>query len=582
MPADALAQVYVFENGVAGKGPLGFQPDVFDNPPGTAGYTPAQHHPGQMGRSGQAREFKSVADVMAARRREVTIGQPGWSSICRSWSGTAGNAESFTSRCPKETGLQSSPAPGSHNSGDGRASRAKDGHSIQPLLGHGHSREPTGRPPRARRWARHSGGSSHESCRTQLERLWWRSSPCWRRGQPAHELCPDGDANGAAAEAASGHGGGDRGAGNGRAGNGGDRAHGDGRRQRPAAARPDHAVVWLGVETQAQSASQALSQNSQQMQRLLAALAQAGVAREDTQTRTVNLAPQYPQNPQPLDQPTPPAVTGFIATNSLQVRVRQLEKLGQLLDAAVQNGANQIQSVRFEISDPERALEQARRAAWQDALNKAMSLASLGGAQLGRVLHINEGGSGFAPQPMLAAGQIGGYGGAVPIEPGSEEVQVSLQATWALVGGTVGTAGVFGTPTRPTMTPWVTPTPATTRVPRPSGGTPAVTVSPTATSAIGAGSKQRTATPQAMLTSPVATRPGSTGTARSSATPTTSSAPTGGTTTSTPTPAPTSTRLLTPTATETLRPSAGQAAVPRTPGAATLAWSRAREGRTHP
>jgi len=78
-PAEALAQVYVFTNGLAGKGPFGFQADVFDNPPGTGGYSPLRNvNAVTWADPAKARELKSVADIMAARDAgEVTIAQPG-------------------------------------------------------------------------------------------------------------------------------------------------------------------------------------------------------------------------------------------------------------------------------------------------------------------------------------------------------------------------------------------------------------------------------------------------------------------------------------------------------------------------
>ncbi|MBK6431193.1 MAG: hypothetical protein WAW03_23580 [Anaerolineae bacterium] len=79
MPADALAQVYVFTNGVAGKGPFGFQSDVFPNPPGTDGYSPLRNiNAVTWADPAKARELKAVAEVMAAKDAgEVTIEQPG-------------------------------------------------------------------------------------------------------------------------------------------------------------------------------------------------------------------------------------------------------------------------------------------------------------------------------------------------------------------------------------------------------------------------------------------------------------------------------------------------------------------------
>lgn len=79
VPADALAQVYVFDNGLKGMGPFGFQADVFDNPPGTAGYTPLRNvNVVTWADPAAARELKSVAEILAARDAgQVTIAQPG-------------------------------------------------------------------------------------------------------------------------------------------------------------------------------------------------------------------------------------------------------------------------------------------------------------------------------------------------------------------------------------------------------------------------------------------------------------------------------------------------------------------------
>ncbi len=79
VPDSALANVYVFENGLKGKGPLGFQPDVFDNPPGTPGYSPLRRmNIVAWADPAKSRELKTAADVLAAEKAgELTIAQPG-------------------------------------------------------------------------------------------------------------------------------------------------------------------------------------------------------------------------------------------------------------------------------------------------------------------------------------------------------------------------------------------------------------------------------------------------------------------------------------------------------------------------
>lgn len=194
---------------------------------------------------------------------------------------------------------------------------------------------------------------------------------------------------------------------------------------------PDTAIVVIGVQSQAEEASAALMQNNDQMDQLLSALTGAGIPRENIQTQFFQLFPQY-QGPSTPDEQ--PEITGYIATNTVQVRAVNLTDLGELLDAAVEAGGNLIENVRFEISNRDTLLEQAREEAFNDAAEKAEQLAGFTGGELGRVISINESGA----QPFMPFGLGGGAAAgevAVPIEPGSQTVTANLQVTWELVGG---------------------------------------------------------------------------------------------------------------------------------------------------
>jgi len=202
-------------------------------------------------------------------------------------------------------------------------------------------------------------------------------------------------------------------------------------------ATPDIAVVSLGVQTQAKEAGAALTENNTQMQAVITALKGAGVAQKDIQTQVIQLSPQY-QQPSPqagTAQQGPPELVGFTATNIVEVTVRKIDSLGDLLDAAVQAGGNQIQGIRFEISDPADMVDQARDAAWQDALHKAQQLAELSNSGLGMVLTISE--SSRTPTPIMErALGAGVVAAAVPIEPGNQLIEVDLQVTWLLTSTT--------------------------------------------------------------------------------------------------------------------------------------------------
>ncbi len=197
--------------------------------------------------------------------------------------------------------------------------------------------------------------------------------------------------------------------------------------------QPDMATIQIGVETQAETASEALQQNNTRMQALLDALAQSGVASEDIQTQSVQLFPIY-SNPQPGDE-TGPVITGYTASNIVMVRVRDLEELGTLLDTAVEAGGNRIHGISFEVSQPQEAMSQAREQAFEDARAKGNQLASLAGGELGGVVSISE--SSFLPPPIFTQGGTfeRDLAAAVPVSPGVQTVEVTIQVAWQLTGG---------------------------------------------------------------------------------------------------------------------------------------------------
>lgn len=193
-------------------------------------------------------------------------------------------------------------------------------------------------------------------------------------------------------------------------------------------AQPDVAVVTLGVQTETDEANAALSQNNTRMQSLIDALKEAGVASEDIQTSSIQLRPRYADAGPGGGEPQ---ITGYIATNTVEVRIRELDALGQLLDSAVAAGGNRIKGISFQVSDPSEVLDQAREAAWNDAEGKATQLAGLAGATLGAVVSINE--SSQTPTPIMREG-VGGAApvAAVPVETGAQVLKVNVQVTWEL------------------------------------------------------------------------------------------------------------------------------------------------------
>lgn len=191
-------------------------------------------------------------------------------------------------------------------------------------------------------------------------------------------------------------------------------------------AKPDRAVIRVGVQTEAQSASRALSQNNNQMQAVIDTLREEGVASQDIQTQTIQLNP-IRESPGP--EGGIPEITGYVATNIVEVQVIDLDNLGNLLDTAIQAGGNTIEGIQFQISEPGDLVDQAREAAMNDAQDKAEQLAELVGAQLGDVLTISE--SSRTPVPV-GRGGAGQLEAAVLVEPGTQTVEVNIQVTWLL------------------------------------------------------------------------------------------------------------------------------------------------------
>ena len=195
------------------------------------------------------------------------------------------------------------------------------------------------------------------------------------------------------------------------------------------AAEPDQVVVRLGVETMEETADAALSGNSEQMEAVIAALVEAGVSEENIQTQTVQLRPEYASPEREPGEPRPRELVGYVAANVVRVSSEDVGGIGELLDAATQAGANRVEGISFEATEPGEVLGEARELAWEDAQQKAEQLTGLAGAELGDVLSISE--STRGPQPVYL-GAAEREEAAVPIEPGREEIRVDLQVVWAL------------------------------------------------------------------------------------------------------------------------------------------------------
>jgi uncharacterized protein YggE len=200
--------------------------------------------------------------------------------------------------------------------------------------------------------------------------------------------------------------------------------------QGEAALAPDMAWLSLSIRREADTARAAMDDASKAAADVIAALKQAGVASRDLQTSGLNIEPRYVY-PKDNDGTQQPKLVGYAVTNSLSVRVRDLARLGELIDSSVTLGVNQGAGISFDNDDPAAALTEARSRAVADAIAKARTLAEAAGVKLGRVLQISES-SAPAPMPMQAKAFRAADAASVPIEAGENTYHVDVNVSFEI------------------------------------------------------------------------------------------------------------------------------------------------------
>ncbi len=193
-------------------------------------------------------------------------------------------------------------------------------------------------------------------------------------------------------------------------------------------AEPDMAEVRVGVTTQGADATSAMQANAASAGAIIAALRDLGIAPEDVQTAAVSLAPEF-DRPEPGSREQP-RVVGYRASNNIQVTVRDLSALGDLLDTLVRAGATDIGRIRLTSSELEMLMDDALALAMGRARDKAKRLSAAAGVELGEVLSISEQfARGPGPVPLAAQALADA---PVPIAPGQQRIEASVTVTYAL------------------------------------------------------------------------------------------------------------------------------------------------------
>ena len=181
---------------------------------------------------------------------------------------------------------------------------------------------------------------------------------------------------------------------------------------------PDYAQIIGGVTTQGKSVNEAAAANSKIMAAITAALLNAGIVQKDIQTSRFAIQPDY--------TPSPVKISGYEVSNQVTVKIRDLDKAGDILERMVGAGATNVGNIQFQHNDPSKLLDQARDAAVADAKRKAEVYAKASGITLGRVVWLTEDAGYAPPMPMLAARATMGAAAPVPISTGEDTLHVRI------------------------------------------------------------------------------------------------------------------------------------------------------------
>jgi uncharacterized protein YggE len=190
---------------------------------------------------------------------------------------------------------------------------------------------------------------------------------------------------------------------------------------------PDKVDISTGVTSQAPTAKEALAKNTAAMANVIDTLKSQGLDPKDIQTTNFSVQPLYEERKEGRS----PAIIGYQVTNSVRITVRDIGRLGAILDEVVSLGANDVGSIEFGVAEPEAMKDEARKLAVANAIANAKIYADTAGVKLGKVLTISEEEGGYvaryaAPAPMEMSAK------AVPIEAGTTTVETRVRVTFEL------------------------------------------------------------------------------------------------------------------------------------------------------
>ena len=192
---------------------------------------------------------------------------------------------------------------------------------------------------------------------------------------------------------------------------------------------PDVALINVGVQAQASTVKEAQEQLNSNINRVSEAIKKLGIDQKDIQTTNYSISPNYDF------RSGSQKITGYMTSSNLSIKIRQIDKVSEVIDEATASGANQVGGISFEVDDKVKAENEARQKAVDEAKRKAEQAAKIAGFKLGRIINYNENFGGF-PIPMpLRAMSAGAVEESTPtqVEPGSSEITVTVTLSYEIL-----------------------------------------------------------------------------------------------------------------------------------------------------
>ncbi|MBU1045643.1 SIMPL domain-containing protein [Patescibacteria group bacterium] len=204
-------------------------------------------------------------------------------------------------------------------------------------------------------------------------------------------------------------------------------------------AKPDLAITSFTVKTEAKAVEEAIADNTEKMNAIVEAMKGAGIEDKDLKTTDFNIYPRYEYRAdysvEYWPKPEKRVLVGYEVSQSLEVKIRDMVKIGDIIQKAVDAGANQAGELQFTFDDPDGLKNQAREEAIKEAKEKAGLLAKQLGVKLTKITNFSEGG--YYPTPMyydsaMSAKEIGGSESIPQIETGENKITVNISITYEI------------------------------------------------------------------------------------------------------------------------------------------------------